>query len=781
MKPKLELSGICATLLRFGLALIVVLAAAVLVAEPLPAEVAVDEAAAEAQDDEEAEASEDQTEDTFGDVITVTSRRREENVQEVPIAVSVIQGEFLEETGAQTLSELETNVPNTVIYAGRNQTTTLTAFVRGIGQADPLWGVDPGVGLYLDDVYIARPQGALLDVFDVDRIEVLRGPQGTLYGKNTIGGAIKYHSRPATDTPYGRISITGGEHGTQEVRAAFSGPISEGKVRGKFAIASLERDGYGRNLFQNRDVSDRSTLAARAGLDFLISENVTLSLSADMTEDDAEPKGLTRLEANPLCPLFLGVPCPPLNNLFDTRSGLEPTNGTDSEGYSATLEWLVNDNWMFKSITAYRESDSENNIDFDTTEARITDVFANYFDDQFTQEFQFIYTSAERLNGILGLYYFDGHAGGLVRNIFLDGSPLINPLFGTTDGTTDTEQLAIFGDGTYSINDRTNFNFGLRLTEEEKRGVAFNAGYTDDTFTEVAVVTADYDQSETFTSVSPRLGVDYFFDDDVMGYITVSNGFKSGGFNVRAQATAFPESALPFDDEVLTVGEIGVKSVLADRRVILNVAAFYGDYSDIQVSTFSAYDSDGDGMDDAFFGNFLNAGDATISGLEVEYDCSFQSPDWLRLWGHVSYLDADPDSFLDLDGDTFVDTQVITNAPEFTGAINLAFNTPAWNGLISGNVGYSYRDDAILTNEGGPDPRDPTRPLEPITEDAYGLVNANVGWLSADAKWRFAINALNLTDEEYLETGYNIPVLGLLQGSFGAPRTITATVEFRFF
>ncbi len=699
----------------------------------------------------------------------------------MPIAVSVIQGEFLEDTNAATIAELQTNVPNTVIYAGRNQTTTLTAFVRGIGQADPLWGVDPGVGLYLDDVYIARPQGALLDVFDVDRVEVLRGPQGTLYGKNTIGGAIKYHSRPATDSPYGRISFTGGEFSTQEVRAAFSGPLVEGKLRGKFAIASLERDGYGRNLFLNREVSDRSTLAARVGLDWIASENVTVSFSADMTEDDAEPKGLTRLEANPLCPLFLGRTCPPEPNLFDTRSGLDPANGTDSEGYSMTIEWLIDDSWLFKSITAYRESDSRNNIDFDTTPARITDVFATYFDDQTSQELQFIYTSANKLNGVLGLYYFDGFAGGLVQNIFLDGSPFINPLFGTTDGDTNTDSIAIFGDGSYQLNDRTTLNFGLRVTEEEKRGRAFNAGYTDDTFSQITLVTADYDQSVTFTSVAPRLGVDYAFNDDVMGYFSVSNGFKSGGFNVRAQAAFFPESALPFDDEKLTVAEVGVKSVLADRRLVLNTAAFYGDYTDVQVSTFTAFDSDGDGVDDAFFGNFLNAGDATVQGIEVEYDWTFVSPDWLRIFGHLSYLDAEPDTFLDGNGDTFVDTQVITNAPDFTGSLNLAFDVPAWGGLVNGNIGYAYRGASVLTNEGGPDPTNPTQPLLPLTEDAYGLLNANIGWLSGNAKWRFAINARNLTDEEYLETGYNIPVLGLLQGSFGAPRTISATIEFRFF
>jgi iron complex outermembrane receptor protein len=266
-----------------------------------------------------------------------------------------------------------------------------------------------------------------------------------------------------------------------------------------------------------------------------------------------------------------------------------------------------------------------------------------------------------------------------------------------------------------------------------------------------------------------------------MGYVSVNQGFKSGGYNVRAQSTLFPETAEPFDDEVMTVGEVGVKSVLADRKLVLNAAVFYGSYSDIQVSTFTSYDSNGDGVDDAFFGNFLNAGDATIQGLELEYN--YASNSWYGLSGFLAYLDAEPDSFLDGDNDGFVDTQVITNAPEWTGAIRFNVDFPAFGGLITGSVGYSYRDDTMLTNEGGADPRDPTgsTPLEPITQEAYGLVDAWVAWLSPGAKWRIGLSGKNLTDKEYLISGYNLPVLGAIQGSYGAPRTIIGTVEFRFF
>jgi iron complex outermembrane recepter protein len=736
-------------------------------------------APAHGQADERSTSTRESAEQDLGpaqrEEIVVTARKREENVQEVPVAVTVMTGEALEDSGAPDISVLQSYVPNLSVYAGRNQSTTLTAFMRGIGQADPLWGVDPGVGLYLDDVYMARPQGALLDVYDVERVEVLRGPQGTLYGKNTIGGAIKYVSRAPTDDPELRISLAAGNYGTQEVRALFGGPLVPGKLRGKVAFASLQRDGFGTNRFTGRDVSDKDSLAFRVAFDWLPSDRVTVQLSADRTEDNAEPKGYQRLEANHWCPVFLGAPCPPLASRYDTQSGLVPLNGTDSEGYALTISWDLAEAWQLKSVTAYRESDSVNHIDFDTTPARITDVMATYFDEQASQEVQLVYDGGGQLTGVVGAYYFDGKAGGLVKNIFL-GS-----IFGTTDGTTDTSSWALFGDGTYRFSERLGLNFGLRVTEEEKRGRAFNAGYSDDTFTVVTAVVADYDKKATFTSVAPRLGLDYKLTPDVMGYVTASRGFKSGGFNVRAQSTFFPASAEPFDDEVLDVVEVGVKSILADRRLVLNTAVFYGDYSDIQVSTFTAFDSDGDGVEDAFFGNFINAGDATLEGLEVELDWSPATVSWFGLQGHVSYLDAKPKKFLDANRDGFVDTQVITNAPKYTGGLRLRFNFPAFGGLLSAMVGGNYRDDSVLTNEGGPDPRNPTQPLRPLVQEAYGTVDASLHWLAPGGRWAVKINGYNLTDEGYLTNGYNIPVLGVVTGSYGPPATVTAGVELKLF
>jgi iron complex outermembrane receptor protein len=742
--------------------MVAALAVLLVLAVPALAQEAEEAAGEEPMTEEEKAVEEALKRQPFAGEITVTSRRREEKLQEIPIAVSVVQGENLADITATDISEMQQFVPNLALYQGRNQSTTMTAFIRGIGQADPLWGVDPGVGLYIDDVYFARPQGALLDVYDVERVEVLRGPQGTLYGKNTIGGAIKYVTKPLSDTPEGRITWNPGTYNTQELRASIGGPLITGKLRGKASFAWLTRDGYGENLYQNREVSNKDSKAYRLGLEWLPTEDLRVRFDYDRLEDDAEPKGLTRLVPNPVCGLF-GVTCPVYDDLFDTESGLEPVNSTTVNGYSMTWTWDINPNWQFKSITAYRKGDSKNNIDFDTSPAAIADSMPTYYDKQTTQEFQLAFSGAGKWSGVLGFYYFDGEAGGTVNAIFFGSVNVI------TDGDMKTKSYALYGDATYQISDRWALNFGLRPTREEKTGRALNGYATDATFEEYSLVLADFEDTVTFNSLAPKFGVDYRINEDVMLYGKVNRGFKSGGYNVRANTFFVPESGEPFDDEVMTVGEIGVKSVLADRSLVLNAAAFYGDYTDVQVSFFTSYDSNFDGVDDAFFGDIRNEGDATVMGLELEYN--WASKNWFGLSGFLAYLDAEPDTLIDGNGNGLPDTQVISNAPELTGSIRANFDWPLAGGLLTASAGYAYRDDAVLTSE-----------EIPVTQDAYGLADAWIAWLSPNARWRFGISGKNLTNEEYLLTGYQLlSPFGILQGSYGAPRTFIGTIEYRFF
>lgn len=324
-------------------------------------------------------------------------------------------------------------MPDLTIYAARGSSSTVTAYLRGVGQSDPLWGVDPGVGVYIDDVYVARPQGALLDVVDVDRIEVLRGPQGTLYGKNTIGGAIKYLTKPLSSDFSAKTSVSVGSYHQLDVKASVNTPLGSDAVRSSLSVASLSRDGYGNNLRTGEEVSDKEILVARGQLGFFVSDTLNIVLSADWMDDQSGVPGAQRLNAfNPFDPSHT----PPLNSRFDVQNGMGNVNDTSMSGGAGTVNWTINDHWWFKSISAYRESDTDTNIDFDTLPNKIVDVRALYHDHQTTQEFQFNYGS-DNLNGVFGLYYFDGAAGGTVFNNF------INLLFGTTAGATNTESIAL--------------------------------------------------------------------------------------------------------------------------------------------------------------------------------------------------------------------------------------------------------------------------------------------------------------------------------------------------
>ena len=384
--------------------------------------------AVSAQSGPSAAQSEEAKATTLG-AITVSARKREESLQDVPVAVTAFTADGLDKLDVQDLSDLGAFVPNLTVYAARGSSSTLTAYIRAVGQSDPLWGVDPGVGLYLDDVYIARPQGALLDVFDVQRIEVLRGPQGSLYGKNTIGGAIKYVSSDMDEEFYGKGSVTIGSYNQLDTKGSINLPLGSGWVS-RLAVASLNREGFGKNLITQQEVSDKEILAARASLGYVGSPDFTAKFSVDWMDDQSGVRGAKLLGANRFAPTQL-----PLADRYDVRNGMPNINDTSMLGASATLSWNLGEAWVLKSVTAYRESDTETNIDFDTLPNTLADVKAFYSDDQLSQEFQLNYDNGGAVRGVTGLYWFTGSAGGQVLNNFFGLS------FGDTQGTVDTDTM----------------------------------------------------------------------------------------------------------------------------------------------------------------------------------------------------------------------------------------------------------------------------------------------------------------------------------------------------
>jgi len=692
------------------------------------------------------------------DSITVTARKREETLQEVPVAVTAFTSEALDKLNVQDIADLDSQVPNLTIYAARGASSTVTAYIRGVGQSDPTWGADPGVGIYLDDVYIARPQGALLDVFDVSRIEVLRGPQGTLYGKNTIGGAIKYISRGLPTQVEGYAQITAGNYNQLDAKAAIGGPLggADSGLRGRIAVASMNRDGFGENTLTGQPISDKQINAARLNLGAYAGDDFDVQFALDWIDDQSGMRGSKMLAPNPFTPAY-----PPMDDRYDIRSGMQNLNSVETKGASATVNWRPNEDMAWKYVVAKRESDSHSNIDFDTTPVKLADVGGFYEDSQVSNEVQFNYDAGGRVRGVVGLYQFSGEAGGQIRNNFF------NLQFGDTRGKVLTDSIALYADWTFDLTNKLKLDVGARYTDEDKRAVVLNRFYSDATFTRPIAVAADFDKTTNFKNVSPKVSLDYQITPDIMVYGLATRGFKSGGYNIRANAVAVPRSAEPFDDETVDSFEIGSKMGFLDSRLFLNLSAFHNKYKDIQLSVFTGIDTNGDGVNDAFFGDFTNAGKGTVNGLEVEYQF-LPTANWL-ISGNLAWLDTKYDEYMDR-GVNVADQMKFTNAPDFSGALNVEYRTELANGSnLSARVGYSYQSEVW-----------PTTDLSPvIRQDGYGLVNAGVIWKLNDA-WTFSLQGTNLADKEYRTTGYNIPAVGTLIGFYGPPRQYSLSVRYDF-
>ena len=734
--------------LSLSIALLLSLAAAA----PVLAADASDETAAADAGDGQARKSEAAAAELG--TVTVTARKREETLQDVPISVSAFTAGALEKLNVRDIGDLQGKVPNLTIYAARGSNSTLTAYIRGIGQADPLWGFDPGVGIYLDDVYVARPQGALLDVFDVERVEVLRGPQGTLYGKNTIGGAIKYISKPLPVDTEGYASVTLGNYSERDVKAGIGGASADGVWRARVAGAYLTHDGFGRNLLTGEDVSDKDTRAVRASVGYFPSAQFNAQLSLDAMNDDSNVRGAKRLALNP----FDAAKTPPNRSDFDVQNGMPNVNATDLRGSSLVMNFLPGGDWSFKSVTAWRSGDTDTNIDFDTLPNKITDVSATYKDHQFSQELQANFDAAGSFHGVAGLYYFRGSASGRVKNNFL------NAIFGDTGGTVDTDSFAVYGDGTWDISEALSLSAGLRYTHEKKTADVLNLSYSDATFTTVTGVAADFTDSVTANNVSPRLSLDYRLNPSVLLYASASRGFKSGGFNIRANAAAVPASAKPFKDESVDAYEIGSKMSFLDERLFLNTALFYNRYKDVQLSVFTSYTMPNG--QPGFFGDFTNAGKAHVSGAEVE--AAFRPAEHWTLNGNIAVLNPKYDEYIDA-GVNVAAKKRFTNAPAFQAGLNLQYDTRLGGGDFTARVGGRYQTKVY-----------PTTDLSPaIMQNEYALLDASLIW-DIDGPWSFALNGTNLTNREYRTTGYNIPALGILTGFYGAPRQVTATALYQF-
>jgi len=747
---------------------------------------------AQASTDEEADSA-------MIEEVIVTATRREESLMEVPIAVTAITGSELEAFGVLDITAISQMSPNTILKVSRGTNTTLTAFIRGVGQQDPVAGFESGVGLYLDDVYLNRPQAAVMDIYDVERIEVLRGPQGTLYGRNTIGGAIKYVTRRLeTDGPTMEAKFSYGTDNMMDLVLTGSVPLSD-TFRIGGSIASFNRDGFGDNLnISGIENYNKDVLGARISAEWEPNDSWFLRVAADYVDDDSDPRQGHRL----VPAAFSGNPVLP--NVFDTESGLNnPKQSVKAKGISFLAEWQATDQLTVKNILASRDDESWSPIDFDSLPAADLDVPVNYENDQFSEELQFLF-SADRWNGIAGFYYLDANAynafdvilgqlGGLI------GLPGLNAF---TLGDVDTKTWSVFADLTFDISDQWSVSVGGRYTDDKRSSTVLRQtliGGTSDYFGGDAIViatTSDFKGSETFTKFTPKLSIDWTPNDDQLLYASYSEGFKGGGFDPRSQTSAAPDldgdgvvsedeifDFMKFDPETVKTVEFGWKSTLMGGRMTSKLAVFFSNYTDVQIPGSIGYDSNDDGINDSFIGITTNAGDADINGIEWEGDVILaqdlgRTGSGLRLGWAVGYIDAEYNEFINAFGDDVADERVFQNTPEWTATGTLTYDTPVnlfnTSGMISVITALSYRDKTSIFEVENPF----------LDQEAYTLWDLSLVWSQDSGHWNAGIHGKNLTDEEYKVAGYFFPALGLennVTAFYGNPRQIWATVQYNWF
>ncbi len=742
--------------------------------------------------------------------IIVTAQKRVQNLQDVPVAITAFSATELENAGVFTIVDLEKSSPNTQMRESRATNSTLTAFIRGIGQQDPLWGFEPGVGIYVDDVYFARPQAAVLDVFDVERIEVLRGPQGTLYGKTTIGGAVKYVTREMSGDATAKIKIAAGEYGQRDVMVSGQLPIVADTLYIGGAVSRLERDGYG-TQFKDYDSAsgtfgrteenyNKDVLTGRLNIEYRPTDALSLRLSADKTDDDSNNRCGSRFDTNtvpgPNGEFFDALPDP-----FDSQCGMTEISNVESEGYSFTAKYDINDKLAVKYIYADREGNTETFIDFDGTPLDSFEVPAFYRDEQETHELQANYTS-ESFALVGGIYYYEGNAAGAFDALFgqfstgvLTGSQFSNAVF----GDVDTESTSFYLNGEFDITERLTLTAGIRYTNDDKAasvnrqfvitsnsivgtttqgsGLTFGDPAND---TLVAIRT-DFDKSEAnndWSETSPSVKLSWDISDDIMIYGGWAKGFKSGGFDMRADAAVEPNAVEGYDPETVDTFELGVKAQLFDDRLRLNVTAFMSDFEDMQVTVQAP------APPPAFFSStVVNAGEAEIDGLELE--AAAQVTENLSAKLVLGYLNAEFVEVIDA-----VFGNVAEPYDDGTGNIVDPWemqNAPKWNGQLSLNYLANLGDAGSLTLTTAVSYRDRTRMFDQtasiLDQKSYALWDAGAVWNSADDHWSAALHVKNINDKLYRTGGYNFPATAgedAILGFYGAPRTWTVSLAYEF-
>jgi iron complex outermembrane receptor protein len=717
--------------------------------------------------------------------IVVTARRRAETLQDVPVAVTAYSGEQLEAQGALDITDISDTTPNVTLETSRGTNTTLTAFIRGVGQQDPVAGFEAGVGIYLDDVYLNRPQAAVLDIYDVERIEVLRGPQGTLYGRNTIGGAIKYVTRRLPDRTAFNLRGNLGTDSQADLIASASTPLADG-LRAGVAFARLGRGGFGKNLLTGASNYNKDILAARGTVEFDAGDAFSIRVSGDYTDDQSSARNGHRLIVGQLT----GAPI--LDDVYDTRAGLvRPKQQVRAYGGAVHAEYKLSDALTLKNITAYRKDKSFAPIDFDSLPSADVDVPAIYRNRQFSNEFQVAYDS-DRIQGLVGAYYLNANANNAFDVILATTGALIGaPGFTAgTFGDVDTKTWAAFADVTFKVTDQLALAVGGRYTNDKRSATVIRANYINGPSplvggngVQLGALTSNFQGSETFKEFTPRASITFEPDANNTLYASYSKGFKGGGFDPRGLSTAAPDlnadgtrsadeifDYFLFEPEKVTSYEVGYKASMFDRRLRFALAGFIAKYRDVQVPGSVGAVINGI---PTFVGVTTNAGKASFKGVEAEATATlYRSADYasrLNLSGTLGYLDAQYDEFITNVANygaagqptpgsraqpiDVADFRRIQNTPKWTSSATLDYSTPLGAGDLLASSTVSYRTKTFQFE----------LPSPYLDQKAYALIDANLVWKSTGGV-TIGLHGKNLLDKQYKTSGYQFLTVNPVTG-----------------
>ena len=734
--------------------------------------------------------------------LVVTARRRAETLRTVPIAVTAFTAGDLEKAGAVDLTDLQNTTPNTTLKDARGTNSTLAAFIRGVGQQDPVPGFEAGIGIYLDDVYLNRPQAAVLDIYDVDRIEILRGPQGTLYGRNTIGGAVKYVTKKLDNDPSLSLKANYGTYNQLDLIGSASMPLGSMFKLG-ISGARLTRDGFGENRNLHIDNYNKDLWAVRGTLEFTSpDERLFVRITGDYTHDTSAPRNGHRLIPG----LLTGSPV--LANVYDTNAGLSnPKEDVQAGGVSMSINADITDHITLRSISAYREDKSLTPIDFDSTPSVDVDVPAVYRNNQTSQEFQLLYKS-DKLNGIIGYYYLAAKASTGFDVLLSTTFPNFDAY---TAGDVRTDTSSVYGDFTYDFTPQLSLSLGGRYTWDNRNSYVFKASYLGltpefgGTPTPFGAPSTDFRGKAHFQKFTPRASLSFKVTPDHMIYASYSEGFKGGGFDPRGSGTSAPDvdqngvrsyqeiyNYLLFKPESVKSYEIGWKGAAFGRRLTWALDGFYSDYTDVQIPGSVGCIIGGV---QSFCGITTNAAKARIWGTEFEANAILArgfagAGSNLYLNGTLGYINPKYKTFIGPTGTDIANVRVFQNTPHWTTSATLGTGLPVSGGTLSASTTLSHRS---LTHQ-----FETASPF--LDQKGYSLWDANIVYSFAAGRYSIGLHGKNLTDKHYKTSGYQyirsfidgtpnlnsgkyVPTLGkegIATAFYGNPRQILATFTAKF-